>query len=358
MTDLFSPLQLGAIRAPNRIFMAPLTRTRTVGDHVPSDLMVKHYADRASAGLLIAEATMVMAGHSSFAAEPGIYSDEQIQAWRKVTDAVHAEGGRIVLQLIHAGRAAHPAYNRGQGPVAPSAIAIQGEVHTPDGKAPYATPRALDDAEIPTYVEAFRQAALNAKAAGFDGVEVHGANGFLIDQFLRSGSNHRAAPYGGSRENRAHFLFEVLDAVTGVWGADRVGLRLSLLNGVNDMIDEAPIELAAWLAEELNGYGLAYLHVMRSDFRGQQQGDILTPTRAHFKGVLIANIGYTPQEAEEAVRSGAIDAVAFGKTFLANPDLPERIRLGASLNAPDPATFYGSGTDGYNDYPALERAPA
>lgn len=301
---------------------------------------------------------MVMARHSSFAAEPGIYSQEQVEAWRKVTDAVHAKGGRIFLQLIHGGRASHPAYNGGEQPVAPSAIAIVGEVHTAKGKEAYVTPRALTDEEITLYVEAFRKAASNAKTAGFDGVEVHGANGFLIDQFLRSGSNTRQAPYGGSRENRARFLFEVLDTVVGVWGADRVGLRLSPQNGVNDMRDEDAVGLTTWLVEQLNPYDLAYLHLMRGDFRGEQKGDILTPARQHYNGVLIANMGYTPSEAADAVAQGLIDAVAFGTSFLANPDLPERIRLGADLNTPDPKTFYGSDAAGYNDYPTLVSASA
>lgn len=358
MTDLFTPLKLGAITAPNRIFLAPLTRIRTVGKHIPSDLAAIYYAQRATGGLLIAEATMVMEGHSSFAAEPGIYNAEQVEAWKKVTAAVHERGGRIVLQLIHGGRASHPAYNGGVVPLAPSAIAIDGSVHTANGKEPYVMPRALDDAELPGVVEAFRVAAANAKLANFDGVEIHGANGFLIDQFLRTGSNRRTGPYGGSRENRARLLFEILDTVISVWGSDRVGLRLSPLNGVNDMVDEDPEGLTAWLAERLNAYDLAYLHLMRGNFRGQQQGDVLTPARKAYKGVLIANMGYGPTEAAEAVSAGLVDAIAFGTPFLANPDLPRRIALGATLNTPDPTTFYGPDAKGYTDYPTLEEAEA
>lgn len=342
--------------APNRVFMAPLTRCRTDEPHVPSDLMVEHYARRAGGGLLIAEATMVMEGHSAFAREPGIYSGAQVAAWKRVTEAVHDKGGRIVLQLIHAGRASHPALNGGAQPVGPSAVAIQGDVHTPQGKQPYVVPRVLEDTEIPAIVEGFTQAALNARSAGFDGVEVHAANGFLLDQFLRSGSNLRTGPYGGSVENRARLLFEVVEAVSGVWGSNRVGLRLSPLNGHNDMADADPIGLTTWLAHRLNEFRLAYLHLMRGDFHGQQTGDILTPARRHYRGVLVGNMGYTPAEAQQAVQEGLLDAVAFGTAFLANPDLTERIRRGASLNQPDPSTFYSHGAAGYNDYPTLPLA--
>lgn len=338
--------------------MAPLTRTRTVGAHVPGPLIAEHYAARAAAGLLIAEATMVTPGQSAFAREPGIYNQDQVAAWKTVTDAVHAAGGRIFLQLIHGGRASHPAYNGGAQPVAPSAIAIDGEVHTETGKQPYVIPRALDDGEIPAIIEAFGNAAHSAGEAGFDGVEIHGANGYLIDQFLRSGSNLRTGPYGGSRENRARFLFEILEKATGALGNDRVGLRLSPLNSVNDMIDEDAVALSTWLAGELNNFDLAYLHLMRGDFRGQQNGDILTPARKIYNGVIVANMGYSPAEAKKAVGEGLVDAVAFGSAFLANPDLPERIRLDAALNTPDPKTFYGSDARGYNDYPVLDRTAA
>ncbi len=354
MTTLFTPLQMGAISAPNRIFMAPLTRARAGEAHMANALMAEHYAQRASAGLLIAEATMVAAGNSAFWKEPGVYSDEQIAGWKLVTDAVHAKGGRIFLQIWHGGRATHPLLNGGQQPVAPSAIAIANdEVHTPEGKKPYVTPRALLDEEIPGVVASFRQAAANAKAAGFDGVEVHGANGYLIDQFLRDGSNQRTGPYGGSQENRARLLFEVLTAVSEVWGSGRVGLRLSPLNSFNDMIDSDPIGLSTWLATRLNDFKLAYLHLMRADFFGKQTGDVVTPVRANYQGVLIGNMGYTPQEAETAVEQGKLDAVAFGTAFLANPDLPARIQAKAELNTPDPSTFYTEGAVGYNDYPTM-----
>ncbi|CAK0764632.1 N-ethylmaleimide reductase [Gammaproteobacteria bacterium] len=352
MTNLFSEIQVGAVTAPNRIFMAPLTRCRADADHVPTALIAEHYAQRASAGLLIAEATMAMAGNSAFWREPGIYSPAQIAGWKLTTDAVHAAGGRIFLQIWHGGRACHPLLNDGAQPVAPSAIAITGdEVHTPQGKQPYVVPRELRDDELPVIVNGFTKAAENAKAAGFDGVEVHGANGYLLDEFLRDGANKRIGPYGGSLENRARLLFEVIEAVSQIWGSDRIGLRISPLNSFNNMIDSDPIGLAAWLAARLNDFNLAYLHLMRGDFLQQQSGDVVTPTRANYKGILIGNMGYTANEAMSAIAAGTLDAVAFGMGFLANPDLPARIKAGAPLNQPNPATFYSPGPEGYTDYP-------
>lgn len=357
MTNLFSPLKVGSMTAPNRIFMAPLTRCRATAEHVPTALMAEHYAQRTSAGLIIAEATMAMEGNSSFWMEPGIYSTEQIAGWQEVTAAVHAAGGRIFLQIWHGGRACHPLLNSGAQPVAPSAIAITGdEVHTPEGKKPYVTPRELRDDELPAIVAGFKKAAENALAAGFDGVEVHGANGYLLDEFLRDGANKRSGPYGGPVENRARLLFEVLEAVTGVCGSERVGLRLSPLNSYNSMMDSDPIGLSTWLANSLNDFKLAYLHIMRGDFFQQQKGDILTPMRAAYHGTLIANMGYTAAEAEQAIADGKIDAVAFGTSFLANPDLPARIKAGAALNQPNPASFYSPGPAGYTDYPTLAAA--
>jgi N-ethylmaleimide reductase len=354
MSSLFSPLSLGSLELPNRILMAPLTRCRADADHVPGPLIAEYYAQRASAGLIIAEATMVMEGNSSFWMEPGIYSEAQIAGWKLTTDAVHAAGGRIFLQLWHGGRACHPLLNGGAQPVAPSAIPITGdEVHTPEGKKPYVTPRELADSEIPDIIAGFKKAAENAKVAGFDGVEVHGANGYLLDEFLRDGANQRSGPYGGSVENRARLLLEVIEAVSSVWGSDRVGVRISPLNSYNSMIDSDPIGLSTWLAQRFNACKLAYLHVMRSDFFQQQSGDVLTPIRAHYEGVLIANMGYDAAEAEAAIAAGSLDAVAFGTSFLANPDLPARFKVGAPLNAPNPATFYSPGPEGYTDYPTL-----
>ncbi len=351
---LLSPLTVGALQLPNRVLMAPLTRCRADADHNPTPLMAEHYAQRASAGLIIAEATMVIEGNSSFWMEPGIYSDAQIKGWKAVTDAVHAKGGQIVLQLWHGGRAWDPLFNGGAQPGAPGAISLTGdEVHTPEGKKPYVTPRELRDDEIPGIVAGFKKAAENAKAAGFDGVEVHGANGYLLDEFLRDGANKRSGPYGGSIENRARLMLEVLDAAINVWGADRVGLRISPLNSYNSMIDSDPVAITTYIAQQCSTRGIAYLHVMRSDFFQAQQGDVLTPARQHFQGVLISNMGYTADEAEQAISEGKLDAVAFGTSFLANPDLPARIAAKAPLNTPNPAKFYSPGPEGYTDYPAM-----
>jgi N-ethylmaleimide reductase len=352
--QLLSPLTAGAFQLKNRVLMAPLTRCRADADHNPTPLMAEYYAQRASAGLIIAEATMVMEGNSSFWMEPGIYSEAQVQGWKAVTDAVHAKGGQIVLQLWHGGRACHPLLNGGAQPVAPSAIPITGdEVHTPEGKKPYVTPRELRDDEIPGIVAGFKKAAENAQAAGFDGVEVHGANGYLLDEFLRDGANKRSGPYGGPLENRARLMLEVLDAAISVWGADRVGLRISPLNSYNSMIDSDPVGVTTYIAQQASQRGIAYLHMMRADFFQAQQGDVLTPARQHFQGTLISNMGYTADEAEQAITEGKLDAVAFGTSFLANPDLPARIAAKAPLNAPNPARFYSPGPEGYTDYPAM-----
>jgi N-ethylmaleimide reductase len=352
MTSLFTPLHAGDLQLPNRILMAPLTRCRAEDDHVPGALIAEYYAQRASAGLIIAEATMAMPGQSSFWREPGIHSEAQVAGWKRTTDAVHAAGGRIVLQLWHGGRACHPDLNDGAQPVAPSALRIENDqVHTPKGKVDYVVPRALDDAELPGIVEGFAHAARNAKAAGFDGVEVHGANGYLLDEFLRDGSNRRSGPYGGGIEQRARLMLEVLEAVCGVWSSRRVGLRVSPLNSYNDMRDSDPVALVRWLGKRLNDFDLAYWHVMRADFLGQQSGDVMTPAREAFGGVLIGNMGYDAEEADAAITAGKLDAVAFGKPFIANPDLPERIRDGAPLAEADPATFYTWDAKGYTDYP-------
>lgn len=358
MSTLFTPITLGAIQLPNRILMAPLTRCRADSDHVPTDLMVEYYAQRATAGLIIAEATMVMEGNSAFGGlEPGIYSQAQVVQWKKVTDAVHAKGGRIVLQLWHGGRACHPLLNQGAVPVAPSALAIRNEeTHTPEGKKPYTVPRELCDDEIPGIIEGFRLAAANAKAAGFDGVEIHGANGYLLDEFLRDGSNKRTGPHGGPIENRARLLLEVTDAVISVWGADRVGVRISPLTSFNDMIDSDPIGLTSYVAAQLSARSIAFLHLLRGDLYQIQQGDTETPARAAFKGALVSNLGYTVEEATSAIESGRVDAVAFGRPFISNPDLVERLQIGAPLAEPDPNTFYVPGAKGYTDYPALSAA--
>lgn len=350
---LFHPLQVGALTLPNRILLAPLTRARADAGHMPNAMMAEYYAQRASGGLLITECTMVAPNTSAFIAEPGIYSDEQVAAWKQVTSAVHAKGGRIFMQIWHAGRAAHPAINDGARTVSSTAKPVEGDIHTPTGKVPHVPAHVLTEAEIPAIVAAFVQGAKNAIAAGFDGVEVHGANGYLIDQFLRDGANDRTDGYGGSMENRARFLFEVLTAVTAAIGSDRVGLRLSPLNSYNSMKDSDPVALIGFLAEKLNAYKLAYLHVMRADFFQAQHGDVMTVARAKYQGVLVGNMGYTAEEATQAIADGKLDAVAFGTSFLANPDLPARIKAGAPLNTPDANTFYTPGPVGYTDYPAM-----
>jgi len=350
---LFTPLKVGALTLPNRILLAPLTRTRADAGHMPNDLMTEYYSQRASGGLLITECTMVAPGTSAFINEPGIYTDAQIAAWKKVTEAVHAKGGRIFMQIWHAGRAAHPDMNDGAPTVSSSATAIEGEIQTPKGKVPQAVPRALTAEEIPGIVAAYAQGAKNAIAAGFDGVEVHGANGYLIDQFLRDNPNQRTDSYGGSLDNRARFLFEVLTAVIAAVGADKVGLRLSPLNSYNGMKDSDPVALISYLCEKLNAFNLAYLHLMRADFFGVQKADVMTLAREKYQGVLIGNMGYTAEEAEAAVTAGKMDAVAFGTAFLANPDLPARIQAKAALNTPDSSTFYTPGAKGYTDYPTM-----
>jgi N-ethylmaleimide reductase len=354
MHHLFRPLSIGPLTLPNRILMAPLTRCRADRDHVPTPLMAEHYSQRASAGLIIAEATMVQAGHSAFQTEPGIFNAAQVEGWQRVTEAVHAKGGRIFLQLWHGGRACHPLINGGTQPISASPIAITNDItHTPKGKANYVVPRELQDSELPDIVEAFRLAAANARAAGFDGIEIHGANGYLIDQFLRDGCNHRTGLYGGPLVNRARLLLEVLEAVGSVWGSDRVGLRLSPISSFNSMGDSDPVVLACWLAERLNACDLAYVHLIRGDVMGELHGDVLTPFRQRYQGPLIANLRYTASEADEAVGTGKCNAVAFGTSFLANPDLPQRIRVHSPLNTPIPSTFYKPGPEGYTDYPFL-----
>ena len=353
--SLFTPVTLGSLALPNHIIMAPLTRCRADAAHVPTDLMVDYYAQRASAGLIVTEATMVIEGNSAFGArEPGIYSAAQVVAWKKVTAAVHGKGGKIVLQLWHGGRACHSLLNHGAQPVAPSPLRITNdETHTPQGKKPYEIPRELRDDELPGIVAGFRHAAENARAAGFDGVEVHGANGYLLDEFLRDGSNQRSGPYGGPVAHRARLLLEVVDAVVAVWGAGRVGVRLSPVNSFNDMKDSDPAGLTAYVAAQLNLRGIAYLHLMRGDFFGVQKADVVGPARAAFKGALIGNMGYTPAEAAQAVTDGTLAAVAFGHHYVSNPDLVARIRSGAALAEPDGSTFYTQDAHGYTDYPVL-----
>jgi N-ethylmaleimide reductase len=363
--DLFTPIRLGAFELPNRVVMAPLTRCRAIDNRVPTDLMAEYYAQRASAGLLIAEATQISDLSYGYPNTPGIHRPDQVEGWKKVTSAVHAAGGRIVLQLWHVGRAAHPAFMDGRQPVAPSAIAIPGEAHTPNGKEPYAVPRALEVSEIKFIVEQYRQAAINAKDAGFDGVEVHAANGYLIDNFLRDGANHRTDEYGGSLENRARFLLEVVEAVTGVWGGDRVGVRLSPTNFFNGNRDSNPGETFTYAAKQLNRFNLAYLHILESlpgHFLQRTHEEYFTPAiREAYEGNLMVNAGFDFEKGTQAVASGAADTVAYGVLFISNPDLVERFRVGAPLTPPNQATFYQWKNDpreGYTDYPTYTQQQA
>ncbi len=358
---VFSPIQLGPCALKNRMAMAPMTRNRAGLGNVPQPMNAEYYMQRASAGLIITEGSQVAAEAVGYPATPGIHSSEQVAGWNKVTEAVHAKGGRIFLQLWHCGRISHPSLlPGGMLPVAPSAIAPKGEVFTPEGMKPFATPHALTLDEIPGVIEQYRSAARHALEAGFDGVEIHGANGYLLDQFLRDGSNQRSDAYGGSFANRARLILEVTEAVCGEWGADRVGIRLSPLQPFNDMRDSEPEAIFAYVVERINQFGLAYLHVteMGKDSPGAAGPAFDFATlREIWRGVYITNGGYDLARANSALAAGFADMIAFGVPFLANPDLPERYARWAPLNKADPATFYGGGEHGYTDYPFLEPDP-
>ena len=354
--DLFTPLRLGPYALSNRIVMAPLTRNRAGAGDAPTGMNVEYYRQRASAGMIVTEGSQVSPRGKGYPGTPGIHSAAQIAGWRKVTDAVHQEGGRIFLQLWHVGRISHPSLQPGGArPVAPSALRPEGEVFTEDGKQPFVTPRALETDEIPVVVGEFRKAARNALAAGFDGVEVHAANGYLLDQFLRDGTNRRTDRYGGPVENRARLLLEVTKAVIDVWGAERVGVRLSPVNTFNDIADSDPDATFGYAASELGKLGIAFLHVVESDFAGSTATRTFDKQklRQAFDGLYLANGGYDKTRATEALAQGAADFVSFGAPYVANPDLVERFAQGAPLNAPDPETFYGGDERGYTDYPAL-----
>ena len=354
MTSLFDPLQAGAFALKNRIVLAPLTRCRASAGRVPNDLMREYYAQRTSAGLMLSEATSVSPMGVGYPDTPGIWSDEQVAGWKRITETVHQAGGTILLQLWHVGRISHPDYLGGALPVAPSAIAPKGHVSLMRPMRDYVVPRALDLSEIPGVVAEYRRGAENAKRAGFDGVEVHGANGYLLDQFLQDSTNVRTDAYGGPIENRARLMLEVVDACIGVWGADRVGLHLSPRGDAHTMGDSNPLATFRYVAQETGRRKLAFLCT-----RERQGADSIGPQlRQAFGGALIANEKFTKETAEAAINGGAADAVAFGQLFIANPDLPARFKLGAPLNTPDPATFYAQGPKGYTDYPVLAREGA
>ncbi|MGS1011206.1 alkene reductase [Achromobacter anxifer] len=349
MSQLFEPLRAGDLTLRNRIVMAPLTRMHASPGRVPNDLMVEYYTQRAGAGMILTEATAVTPQGVGYADTPGLWTSEQVQGWRKVTSAVHRAGGLIVAQLWHVGRISDPMFLDGELPVAPSAIAAKGHVSHVRPQRAYVTPRALETAEIPGVVEAYRHGAKMAMEAGFDGVEVHAANGYLLDQFLQDSTNHRTDAYGGSLENRARLLLEAVDAAVSVWGAGRVGVHLSPRGEIHTMGDSNPAATFGYVARELGKRGIAFLCV-----REYEAADSLGPMlKAEFGGTYIANEGFGRESAEAAIAAGRADAVAFGVQYIANPDLARRFELKAPLNRPNPATFYAPGAGGYTDYPAL-----
>ncbi|WP_199231652.1 alkene reductase [Azospirillum sp. TSO35-2] len=363
--DLFTPLRLGAIELPNRVIMAPMTRSRAGAGNCPTELTAEYYAQRASAGLIITEATQVCDTAQGYPNTPGIHTDAQTLAWRAVAEAVHGAGGRIVAQLWHVGRISHPLFQpNGAAPLAPSAIAAAGQLFTGQGMEPFPVPRALETAEIPALVRQFADAAKRAVYdAGLDGVEIHAANGYLVDQFLRDRTNHRTDQYGGSVENRCRFLLEILEATAHAVGADRIGVRLSPTGVFNDMGDSDPLPHFLAITKALNPFNLAYLHVIEGrpgHHMAPPEGapHVAAALRAAFKGPFILNGGYSQADAATALAKGEADAVSFGEAFIANPDLTLRFNTGATLAEPDRTTYYGGGAKGYTDYPALESVAA
>ena len=357
---LLTPVALGPYRLANRMVMAPMTRNRAP-DGVANDLTATYYEQRASAGLLVTEGSQISQQGVGYLYTPGIHSDAQVEGWRRVTGAVHGRGGRIFLQLWHVGRISHPSFQPdGAAPVAPSALRPEGLIYTPVGQVPFVEPRALSVAEIAGIVDDFARAAVNAKAAGFDGVELHGANGYLIDQFLRDGANRRRDGYGGSILNRTRFLVEVTEAVAGVFGGDRVGVRLSPLNPFNDITDSDPLSTFGAAARALSGYGLAYLHLVLPAALEAASLDraILGATRESFAQPVVLNGGFSRESGHQVIADGVADLVSFGVPFLANPDLPERFAAAAPLNTPDRGTFYLGDARGYTDYPTREQVVA
>jgi len=355
MSDLFSPVKLGSIAMNNRMVMAPLTRNRSSMEGVPQDINVSYYEQRATAGLIITEATPISPMGHGYPLLPGIYNDAQVAGWKKVTDAVHAKGGKIVIQLWHVGRISHPSLLNGATPVAPSAVKPAGKAFTFKGLADYVEPRALDAEELPGILADYVHATQCALKAGFDGVEIHAANGYLLDQFLRDGSNKRSDIYGGSIENRARFLMEVTKAVVETIGSDKVGLRLSPVNPFNDMKDSNPQAVFNYVTEQLNQFNLAYLHVVEGGIHG---GGVADPFDFDAmlklcKSPYMANLSYDKVRGNAAIASGHADAVAYGVPFIANPDLVERFREDAPLNEADSKSFYGGNEKGYTDYPSL-----
>ena len=354
-SELFTTFELGPYTLPHRVVMAPMTRNRAGDGNAPREMNETYYRQRASAAFIVTEASQVSPQGVGYPKTPGIHSEAQVEGWKGVVDAVHEAGGRIFLQLWHVGRISHPVFHDGERPVAPSALRPEGRTVTPEGMKDFVEPRALDTEEVPGIVEDFRRGAENALRAGFDGVEIHGANGYLIDQFLRSGSNRRDDRYGGSLENRLRFLTEVTEAVTDVWGPERVGVRLSPLSAFNSMEDADPRETFTAAARRLSELGVVYLHLVeQDDFEGDGRSFDLGALRDAFDGAYVVCGGYDRARADAVLARGAADLVAFGRLFLANPDLPRRLRERAPLNEPDPDTFYGGDEAGYVDYPTLD----
>ena len=360
MPSLFDPIRLGAIAAPNRILMAPLTRGRSTREHVPTELMIEYYRQRASAGLIITEATGISREGLGWPFAPGIWTDEQAEAWKPVVDAVHSAGGRIALQLWHMGRMVHSSFLDGDKPVSASATTAPAQAHTYAGRLPYAEARPLEVAEVPRLLEDYRRATRNALAAGFDAVQVHAANGYLIDEFLRDKTNLRDDAYGGAVENRVRLLREVTEAVAGVAGADRTGVRLSPNGETQGTDDSDPVPLFSKAASVLSDIGVAFLELREPGPDGTFGKASVPPVspviRENFSGPLVLNSDYDGASGQRELDDGRADAIAFGRTFLANPDLPARIQAGAELNKDDPKTWYSQGPKGYVDYPALTAA--
>ena len=354
---LLTPVRVGGLKLKNRMVMAPMTRSRAGEDNAPTDLTALYYVQRASAGLIVTEAAQVSEQGVGYPWTPGIHTDYQIKGWKLVTHAVHEKNGSIFLQLFHGGRVSHPVLHQGALPVAPSAVRPRGDAFTPDGPQPFVEPRALNLDEIPGVVKQFAQAAENAVRAGFDGVEIHGANGYLLDQFLCDGANKREDQYGGSVENRARFALEVVSAVTAAVGPEKTGLRLSPSGRVNDMFNSQPVETFDYLVDRLNDFDLAYLHLIEPllplDDHPAYLKEVAVHYRKIYKGTLITNGGYDRNTGNRALENGTADLIAYGKLFLANPDLPKRFYNNTELNQPDPATFFGGNDLGYTDYPFL-----
>lgn len=360
MTDLFTPFDLHGLPLPNRALMSAMTRTRATEDGVPTDLMRDYYVQRAAAGLIVTECTQVSdQGHGVIRC-PGIHRPDQIAGWRRVTDAVHAAGGRMYLQIWHCGRVAHPEMRGGEAPVGPSPLPATGDFFLPRGRVDFPTPRPLDTHEIAPIVEDFVQATRNAREAGFDGVELHGANGYLQDQFLQDGSNQRTDAYGGQVANRARLMLETTEAMIGAWSAERIGVRLSPSSSLYGMKDSAALETFGHVVRGLDGLGIGLLTLLEPNAKDVEKGvqieRVAETFRPMFAGPLIVNTGFDKARANAALAAGHADMVAFGVPFLANPDLVERLRTDAPFNKPDPSKFYGEGPEGYTDYPVLEHA--